>query len=367
MRRLVVCCDGTWNDEGSNSNVWRLSSRLGKADQPAYYDQGVGTGQGAKGALGWLRARWDRWSGGAFGSGLSGNVKEAYQWVAEHYEENDSLWFFGFSRGAFTVRSTVGFIRTVGLLPRPVDQRAVDEAFDLYRQPGDGPDSEAVRAFRTKYRSRPIEDIDIAFVGVWDTVGALGIPGGLLGRISRKRWGFHDYRLSSHVRRAYHALAVDELRAAYLAALWQGPAEASQEVAQRWFPGHHWDIGGSRGDRTLKWIAQKAEDAGLVFEPKVAEWPDRSRRGRRPSVLASRQWRFLCGQAIRPIGDARFVAQEIDESVTTLRESDAKYRPENLEGWLRKEPMENATGRAWWYTVPGANRYYLGQYRVLRR
>lgn len=362
MRRLIICSDGTWNDPSSNTNVCRLKDRLAEDNQLYFYDTGVGTKSVRAEKQGWLKNAWDRVSGGAFGAGLSGNVQEAYRWIAENYQEGDSLWFFGFSRGAFTVRSTVGFIRKVGLLRPPFDDELLEEAYDLYRRADDTPDTEDAIAFRNRNNTRVIGELDIAFLGVWDTVGALGIPGRFFGAISRRRWGFHDHRLSSHVKRAYQALAIDELRAAYLAALWEGSVEESQEVAQRWFAGHHSDIGGTKGDRPLKWIAGKAEAAGLVFTQPVDEWPEREKLPRRPTTLNSGWWRLVCGQGLRPVGDPRFPAQEVDESLDTLRDAKPPYRPENYVRWLNGDPMLKATGRSWWYTLPGANRYYLDQY-----
>ena len=364
MRRLVVCCDGTWEDPSSNTNVHIIATRLAAKGQLRYYRAGVGTGRpGAS----WLWNTWDAIVGGAFGAGLSGNVKDAYRWIAENYEPGDSLWFFGFSRGAFTVRSTVGFIRKVGLLPSPVDPDALDAAYELYRRADPDADPSDAVDFRARHGCRPIDDINIAFLGVWDTVGALGIPGGFFGRISRRRWGFHDYRLSSHVKHAYQALAVDELRAAYLAALWTGPIDEGQRVEQRWFPGRHSDVGGSRGERPLAWIAAKAEEAGLAFDMPVSEWPEPQPERARPLELTSRAWRFACGRARRPIGHRRWASQCVDERTLALRERVPAYRPENLERWLDGDPLERPKGRSWWYTLPGANSYYLRQYGAERR
>jgi uncharacterized protein (DUF2235 family) len=367
MRCLVVCADGTWNDPSSNTNVYRLKNRLARRDQPCFYDPGVGTGRVREGRQTWLKNQLDRVGGGAFGAGVSGNIQEAYRWLVENYEEDDQLWFFGFSRGAFTVRSTVGFIRKVGLLRPPVDDRVLAQGYDLYRKADDTPDTPEAIAFRTRHNTRTIDQLNIQFVGVWDTVGALGVPGGLMGRISRKRWGFHDHRLSSHVKHAYQALATDELRAAYLAALWDSPFDAHQQVEQVWFAGNHSDVGGEAGEVALRWLGEKAEAAGLVFEPAVKDWPAPGNPRKRGSELTSRQWRMICGRAIRPIGDPAHAGQTLHATLDELYARAADYRPKNLVSYKNNTPMTAPDGRKWWYTLPGANEYYLGQYDVARR
>jgi hypothetical protein len=315
----------------------------------------------------WLKNQFDRIGGGAFGAGLSGNVQEAYRWLAETYEEDDQIWFFGFSRGAFTVRSTVGFIRKVGLLRPPVDERVLIQAYNLYRKADDTPDTEEAIAFRKRHNTRTIDQLDIQFVGVWDTVGALGVPGGLLGRVSRERWGFHDHRLSSKVKHAYQALATDELRAAYLAALWAGPFDPAQTVEQAWFAGQHSDVGGAGGEIALRWMGEKAEAAGLVFDPAVRDWPEPGIPPKREQELSSRRWQAICGRAIRPIGDPAHGAQALHPTLDALYLGAADYRPRNLAGYKTGNPMTKPEGRKWWYTLPGANEYYLDQYEVAQR
>jgi uncharacterized protein (DUF2235 family) len=223
-KRLVVCCDGTWNfaDQPSKTNVAKiaLSVRPGSAsgqEQRVYYHSGVGT------------LRRERLRGGAFGTGLSRNVLDAYRFLVESYEPDDELYFFGFSRGAFTVRSLAGLVRNSGILRRDHADRTPD-AWALYRDRIERPSGAAATLFRRSYaRETPIR-----FVGVWDTVGALGIPvpdpAWLRPAVDRfnRRWAFHDTELSSRVTAAFHALAVDEQRSAFRPTLWhqqQGAAE----------------------------------------------------------------------------------------------------------------------------------------------
>jgi uncharacterized protein (DUF2235 family) len=183
MKRLVICCDGTWNtpdqkDRGvmRPTNVVKLARWVMPQDrngiaQHVHYDPGVGTGDIV-----------DRAFGGLFGVGLSHNIREAYEFLGQHYEDGDAVFLFGFSRGAYTVRRTVGMVRKCGVLPKIDDpdarEAAVKEGYDIYTEREGGPDSRAAQAFRKKHRCRAIT---VRCLGVWDTVGAYGI-GGVLGQ-----------------------------------------------------------------------------------------------------------------------------------------------------------------------------------------
>ncbi|MFN0148988.1 MAG: DUF2235 domain-containing protein [Dehalococcoidia bacterium] len=296
MKRIVVCCDGTWNDRGAGmiTNVARLAQAVlpsapgvtveGEPPAPpieqlVYYHAGVG----------------NEWSivskitGGAFGRGLTGTVLDAYRFVVDNYapgpdgtgEGGDEIYLFGFSRGAFTARSISGLIRKAGLLKKEYSHHG-EEAFDIYRlrsrredeakpdAPGnvDGPEATAFRAGSCWPKVNPY------FIGVWDTVGALGVPsqGWGPGRLARSKFGFHDQRLSRHVPYAYHALAIDEQRRAFIPTLWEVQPEAKQKVEQRWFAGVHSDVGGAYPETGLSdiafcWMRDKAAAAGLAFDP----------------------------------------------------------------------------------------------------
>ena len=285
-KRLVVFCDGTWNsaDGRALTNVCKLKEAVVQSeDQLVKYEPGVGTKLG------------ERIRGGAFGYGLSRNVRNCYDWLVEHYAPGDELWFFGFSRGAFTARSLAGLVRNSGILS-PENRGMVKDAYRLYRsrKPGNAPWEEAATAWRARY-SHPLPRI--TFIGVWDTVGALGIPTYRF-RIPgiSKRWTFHDTTLSSYVDNAYHAISIDERRRAFVPTLWvkqvkdgkvvEPPPE--QTVSQVWFCGVHSDVGGGYPDPELSeipllWIAGHARDRGLVLKP------DRLVRGRDPIGAAKRR------------------------------------------------------------------------------
>lgn len=263
-KRLVVCCDGTWNrgDQRHPTNVAKVCAAVAPVDgsgtvQVPHYVQGVGT------------ARWERIRGGVFGMGLSRGVIDAYRWVAENYSPDDEIFLFGFSRGAYTARSTAGLIRNCGILTQPTEEH-IQQAYTIYRgeEPPDGPNATAFRAAH----SQPLASI--RFIGVWDTVGSLGIPVGdnKITRWINRRWGFHDTALSTWVENAFHALAIDEVRKPYSPTLWNAPmdAPAEQRVEQVWFSGAHSDVGGGfaetgLSDVALLWMAEQAEGCGLVF------------------------------------------------------------------------------------------------------
>ena len=174
----------------------------------------------------------------------------------------------GFSRGAYTARSLVGMIRNVGLLT-PDNIHRIDDAYGLYRNRDFSADTEEAQAFRSRYS----RNISIKFLGVWDTVGALGIPLAALEWLNAAVYAFHDTELSGIVKNAAHAVAIDENRVDYQVTLWKQIAKVGQSVEQCWFIGAHADVGGGYDSRdlsdiTLNWMQAKARAAGLSIDPK---------------------------------------------------------------------------------------------------
>ena len=206
-RKLAVLFDGTWNTIKDRTNVVRLAELIATGsdggEQPKpFYDPGVGVH-----AL-------DRLSGGMFGFGLSKNIRDGYRWLAGNFRPGDELFLFGFSRGAYTARSLAGLIRKCGIL-RIADKGLIQQAYDLYRDKDIHPDNPEATAFRASFA----QETRIRFIGVWDTVGRLGIPATGV-PFSRDFYQWHDTELSKIVDYAYHALAIDEHRKDFAPALW---------------------------------------------------------------------------------------------------------------------------------------------------
>ena len=355
MRRLVVCCDGTWNrpdhlDQGvaAPTNVAKFALALADQDdagnpQVVHYQAGVGT------------RRRERLLGGGFGVGLSRNVQECYRFLVDNYEPGDKLYLLGFSRGAFTARSTVGLVRNCGIL-RPEHRMRITEAYGLYRSPDKDsePSSIAAELFR---RSYSYGETYVDFVGVWDTVGALGIPiDGFRPPLLSRQWTFHDTKLSRYVLNAYHAIAIDERRRPFRPTLWvdQGDAE-DQTLEQVWFAGVHCDVGGGYRDPGLSeipllWMTEKARGCGLAFKPDhlVVKTTGSDPRRRRAGIEVApdpgatlrdsrtRFYRLLPAYDRRLAGDdgAEVDGGSVASSARTRYEEDAGYRPPGLTEWL---------------------------------
>ena len=361
MKRIVVCTDGTWNSKDRASsdgtgltNVGKLAAEVAPRDaagveQLVYYHPGVGTG--------WW---WDRVAGGAFGVGLSRNIKECYVWLVERYEPGDELYLFGFSRGAYTARSLVGFVRNCGVL-RHEHSGLVDKAYDFYRDraPETHPRGAMAADFRARF-AQPGQPT-IKCVGVWDTVGSLGVPtSGPVGWLTRKRYGFHDVTLSSWVQNAFQALAVDERRKPFAPALWEvSDADTrkptfQQRVDQVWFAGVHSNVGGGYADAglsdlALAWMYARARECGLELRPDATA---KLRADVRGKLCDSMSWYYKAfGALVRIINMPRKDAsgapmrtfERVDRSVFDRRRiPDLKYDPPNVRGIPEPAAAEHA-------------------------
>ncbi len=354
MRRLVVCCDGTWKtaDDKATTNVVKMMDAIvpvvrdagGREEthQISWYGKGVGTGD-----------LLDRLWGGAFGEGLGRNVRDAYRFLVQNYAPGDEIYLFGFSRGAYTARSVAGIIRCAGLVQKKFADR-ITEAYDIYRLPDPkGPDKDTAVEFRKKY-AHP--DVRIKCIGVWDTVGALGVPiGRVLRMLSRHKHGFHDTRLSSIIENAFHALAIDEGRYTFEPSLFKDDPDDKQRVEQVWFAGAHSDVGGGYpdpglSDIALQWMAQKAASCGLVLS--VDYLSDRTKINPKPENAPndSRYIKFLPGN-IRDIG--RTPAEDVHESARG-KVADAKYEAPNLREYLaRPAKLVSVLPAPKWITAEG--------------
>ncbi len=282
MKRLIVCCDGTWNtpDQEDNgipvpTNVFKIYNAIADRDpessveQLRYYNPGVGSSGGVPGRV----------LGGAVGLGTSKNIRSAYHWLGCNYEEGDEIYLFGFSRGVFAVRSLGGFLargllNLRGLESKETWQR-VKQAFSKgYRKKKSKVSDWAGEEWSFFHGAAPLP---ITFMGVWETVGALGVPDDLeIFNIveSRKSWSFHDTELGNHVRSARHAMAIDEIRSSFCVSRWSN-GTAHPGAKELWFPGVHSDVGGGYGEcglsnGVLLWMIEESAAEGLAFREKVA-------------------------------------------------------------------------------------------------
>ncbi|MET0988268.1 MAG: DUF2235 domain-containing protein [Steroidobacteraceae bacterium] len=302
-KNIVICSDGTGNSaiKGRGTNVFKIfecvdlnGHRYDHAltVQLAIYDDGVGTES----------FRPLRMLGGAAGWGLSRNVKQLYEELCRIYDPGDRIFLFGFSRGAFTVRTLAGLITTCGIINATQRSRSsdvsassgsaaveiqnsqqlrtlVDKAYKILRRCFRtwlmralfGPPTKGEsKAFR---RAHCHGNEKIAFVGVWDTVDAVGLPLNIANVVNTfiYQFKFPNYELSPDVERGYHALAIDDERQSFHPLLWdQRKENQGQIIEQVWFTGVHSNVGGGYPRQgmslvPLDWLMQKAESTGLRF------------------------------------------------------------------------------------------------------
>jgi len=329
--------------------AFRIAKSASGIAQVVSYGQGVGTGNLI-----------DHWTGGAFGEGLVDNIYDGYRFLIGNYELDDELFFFGFSRGAYTARSLCGMIRKCGILKR-ASVMHYHEALELYRDSNTRPDDPKACKFREQYSVAGNGAIGITFLGVWDTVGALGIPIRGLRWLTRKDHQFHDTELSKSVSRACQALAIDEHRAPFKPTLWTEIAKEGQLVQQVWFCGAHSDVGGgypeiggdpskgSLSDNSLQWMIEAATSAGLVFDPAVAA-AHPLKPGPCADLTNSRTGLYrLTAGLDREIGLVTMASREqerctagpdatqsVHESVLERWDEDDKYRPRELRRYFER-------------------------------
>ena len=260
MKRIVICSDGTWQTprQPDVTHVVEMARAVAPTapdgtTQVVFYDAGVGT-----------EGRINRLVGGISGKGLGKNIQDCYHFLVHNYEDGDELYLFGFSRGAYTVRSLAGLIRNCGVLTKAEAGR-LPKAYNMYRRRDAKPNSKEAKAFRAAYS----REAKIRFIGVWDTVGALGIPLRGLSQLTAHRHEFHDVELSGSVEHGCHALSIDERRGPFRPSLWKAKQKGGQIVEQVWFSGVHSDVGGSLnpglGKPTLEWMKERASYAGLAL------------------------------------------------------------------------------------------------------
>ena len=336
-KNIALFIDGTWDQPNGamDTNVRKLfeASRFepfSPAPQLTYYLPGVGTDisqsepgapVGSYGGYIDFKHRLDKempssvlllrpFLGGIFGRGTAARIKEAYAYLSWEYDQRrgDKVFLFGFSRGAFAARSLAGFISKVGILLRHKLQY-VEEAYKLYEAASDATQSR-LADYLVPLTGKPLlqsgetEDaLRIHFIGVWDTVGALGIPWRQM-KFKAMHTEHHQTQVPPNVMTARHALALHELRTPFHPMLWSDP-NGHSGLRQAWFPGAHADVGGGYllhesglSNNALKWMTREAQAKGLQMEP-TTRWLTGQTS---PELLHHqiRKWFIGCRPRVRP-------------------------------------------------------------------
>lgn len=384
VKRLVFCFDGTWQKltQANPTNVVLTAESVvplvsDNVAQAVFYDEGIGSGHHFGEHL----------LGGVFGVGMMDVLADAYRFLIFNHEAGDELFVFGFSRGAFTARSFVGLVSNCGIL----DRRSAGQTAELIKRYEARPRNKvrlkewkaAMLAYRAQYCTRVTvgaeEDawraehvpgykpgdaqlLDVAYIGVWETVGALGVPGWLhISSLSDWRYRFHDTDLTPLVRAARHAVAIDEKRLDYQPTLWTNtddlnagrgfsPIDAQAPYQQKWFPGGHGAVGGG-GDRrgltdgAMAWVWEGALAAGLVLDttkesriyglrPNPLEWlnPMSQPMGWSIGEVAERLEFRRDREGPSRIEDVAVISQRRWQAPARLLHEGATYRPGTLKG-----------------------------------
>lgn len=318
----VILLDGTLSslDPGAETNIGRiyrlLKSQPAAARLSLYYEAGV---------------QWHLWrdtANVAMGRGINRQIRRAYGWLATRYRPGDRIFFFGYSRGAYAVRSLAGVIDQVGLLtPENATERNVLLAYRYYQR---APGSPGRSVFQKRFCHARVE---IEMIGAFDTVKALGVRLPFLWMWTEPQHVFHNHRLSPVVKAGFHALALDETRAVFDPVLWDTSAAGGWQgrLEQVWFRGAHGDIGGQLGgfdaarplaNLPLVWMLERALSCGLALpEGWAAGLPVDAAA---PSIGTTRGW----GKAFL-LRARRRVGQDPSESVHPT----AGARPPLRRGW----------------------------------
>ncbi|WP_395374681.1 DUF2235 domain-containing protein [Marinicella sp. W31] len=319
-KNIILCSDGTGQvgGRGNDTNVWRIYDAVNVNDadykQVTFYDDGVGTDNNLV----------TKSMGLAFGWGLSRNIRELYKFLVMQYNPGDRIYAFGFSRGAHTIRLLVEMICNFGILDRKrfANEHSLDQAIlDLSKQfksaireawlykvlrIGEMKSSEQLwqrtmevmehktDTFNPEKRNKNSDakesnkqhhqNVQIEFLGVWDTVSAIGMPvDELRENIFFAHHAFVDNLLNPQVKHACHALAIDEARHTFKPVLWDQSKKSDQKrIEQVWFAGVHTNVGGGYAKDqlamiSLEWMMCKASEHGLRFrEPALRYISDKA-------------------------------------------------------------------------------------------
>lgn len=364
-KRLALFLDGTWNTVSDNTNIWRLRSLVlpegaDGLEQRAYYSTGLGTKVGEK-----VR-------GGMFGSGIDAAIVAAYEWLVDNYRSGDEVFIFGFSRGAYTARSLSGFVSKCGLL-RLGAPLGTNQLFMRYRREGAktvrtliAENAKGATAFdlEEQWMLKFAQAIPVKFIGIFDTVGALGVPFPIFRKLKGSAYPFLNTGLRQNNEYAFHAIAIDEHRKAFRETLWTNqnattaPPRPIERTEQRWFVGAHANVGGGcfsdpLAQLPLAWLTRKAASVGLSFadfpaEPvsatakisdSYAEFMSGAYR------LLTFGVRFQRGIGVPPENegpDVTTINETIDASVFDRWRGNPGYRPAGLAAWANTKGIDPA-------------------------
>jgi len=329
-KKIILCADGTWNTphgpaaQPDDTNVRKLYELvLEDPSQLKYYDSGVGTDS----------TPFEHFFGGSMGAVLFQKVQDGYEFLSYVWDPGDEIYIFGFSRGAYTARSLGGMIAFFGVPNKNLDNQTVKRIFDAYRITDRTQRLALKEGLNAEYG---LADVTIRMVGVWDTVGALGIPGHLFDEFDQEKYGFLDTTLNPCIEKAFHAVAIDERRASFLPTLWSNPDGTPRanddKVQQVWFPGVHSDVGGSYAETQLsniplRWMIDNAKAQGLRFDEAAAD-ACLSPRPFDPNGPAHDEWKIIpWGLPKRRTVPPNAV---LSSTVKIRIDRDPTYRPENL-------------------------------------
>lgn len=259
-----------------------------------------------------------------------------YRYIVQNYSHGDEIYLFGFSRGSYTVRSLCGLSNNCGILKRPHADR-IQEAFDHYKKSGKDyhPDGAESIKFRDNYSHTSKK---IKFAGVWDTVGALGIPFSFLGFLDKKD-EFYDTKIGPNVSIAQHAMAIDEIHSDFEPTIWE--PRTGMNLKQVWFTGVHCNIGGSYkpdddggvlSDIPLKWMMKEAREAGLQLETHLE---DELSPKATAKLYNSRKHIYRSRPPYRRLIDHEKGDVLIHKSVKERWDADEKYRPKMLKNYIK--------------------------------
>jgi uncharacterized protein (DUF2235 family) len=299
-KRVIVCCDGTWQDgiivkeRWKYTNILRLARTIHHEDrrfeppipQIVFYQSGIGSEQNL----------YSEYVQGPTGASLAAKVQEGYGYISQNYQPGDEIILFGFSRGAYTARMIAAFIGAIGVLDRK-DMDNFAQIFINFQKRGKTKNKAEIAELDEKLapwthhdspgKKRADSDDDsfsVKCVGVFDTVGSLGLPEELTLHSQKMTtiFGFPDKKLGEHIQYAFHALALNETRADFDCAKFEqteGGRAKNQVLKQCWFTGSHSDIGGGwhdhdLADLTLAWMAAQVADILSLDNERLITMPD---------------------------------------------------------------------------------------------